>query len=69
VPSIISLSAGWEICQIIRVCISNKAGTQLILVFIIVCLILIFIDFGFNVEELVATFASAFSTMSLDSRQ
>jgi hypothetical protein len=69
VPSIISFSAGWEICQIIRVRISNETGTQLILIFVIVCLILIFIDFGFNIEELVAAFASALSTMSLDSRE
>jgi formate/nitrite transporter FocA (FNT family) len=69
VPSIISLSAGWEICQIIWVRISNEAGTQLVLIFIIVCLIFIFIDFSFNIEELVATFASALSTMSLNSRQ
>jgi hypothetical protein len=65
-PSVIRLSASWQISQVIWMCVRNKVVLELIdLVFIIVIFVFIFIDFGFDIEELVSAFASALSSMTL----
>jgi hypothetical protein len=66
VPPVIRLPSSWKICQIIRMCISNEIVLNFIkFVLVIIILVLIFVDFGFDIEELVATFASTFSAMTL----
>lgn len=46
--------------------ISNEIVLDFIkFVFVIVVFVFIFIDFGFYIEELIATFASALSAMAL----
>jgi len=68
-PSVIGLSASWEVCQVIGMCISNEIVLNLIeFVFIVIILVFILVDFSLDIEELIAAFSSAFSTMSLDSQ-
>lgn len=50
--------------------ISNEIILDLIeFIFIVVILIFVLVDFGFNIEELVPALASAFSPVSLDQCQ
>jgi hypothetical protein len=66
VPPVISLSACWKICQIIGMCVGNEIVLDFIeLVLIVVILIFIFVNFGFDIEELIAAFASTLSAMTL----
>jgi hypothetical protein len=66
VPPVIRLPSRWKIRQIIRMCISNEIVLNLIeLVLVIIILVLILVDFGFDIEELVATFASTLPAMAL----
>jgi hypothetical protein len=47
-------------------CICNEVVLEFIdLVFVIVIFVLIFINFGFDIEELVPAFTSALSSMAL----
>jgi hypothetical protein len=65
-PPVIRLPTCWKICQVIGMCVSNKIVFDFVeLVFIVVILVFIFVDFGFDIEELIATFASTLSAMAL----
>lgn len=47
--------------------VSNEIVLDLIeFIFVVIILVFVFIDFGFDIEELVAAFASALSAVSLD---
>ncbi len=65
-PPIVRLPTSWKIGQIIGMCISDEIVLDLIeFVFIVVILVFIFVDLGFDIEELISTFASTLSTMAL----
>jgi hypothetical protein len=66
VPPVIGLPTRWKICQIIWVGISNEIVLDFIeFVFIIFIFVFILVDFGFDIEELIAAFTSALSAMAL----
>jgi len=65
-PSIIRLPAKWKVDHVIRMGICNKTILDSIeLILIIIIFVLVLIDFCFDIEKLVAAFASAFSAMAL----
>jgi hypothetical protein len=66
VPPVIRLASCWKICQIIGMCIGNEIVFDFIeLVFVVIVLVFIFVNFGFDIEELIAAFPSTFSAMTL----
>lgn len=63
---VVKHSPSREVCEIIRVGISNEIVLDFIeLVLIIVVLVLIFVNLGFDIEELITAFATAFSAVAL----
>jgi hypothetical protein len=63
---VIKHSPGREVRQIIRMGIRNEIVLDLVeLILIVVILVFIFVDFGFDIEELIAAFATTFSAVTL----
>jgi hypothetical protein len=66
VPPVIRLASRWKICQIIGMCIGNEVVFDFIeLIFVVIVLVFIFVNFSFDIEELIAAFPSTFSAMTL----
>ena len=66
VPPVIRLPSSWQIRQVIRMCISNEIILNLVeFVIVFIELVFVFVDFGFDIEELIASFTSALSAVAL----
>jgi hypothetical protein len=66
VSPIIGLASNWKIRQVIGMRVGNEIVLNLIeLIFIVIIFVFIFVNLGFDIKELVATFASTLPAMAL----
>jgi len=66
VSSIVGLTPGGQISKIIGMGVCDEIVFDLVeLIFVVLVLIFVLINFGFDIEELVAAFAATFSAMTL----
>jgi hypothetical protein len=65
-PPIIRFTPSGQIREIIGMCIRNEIVLDFIeLVFIVFVFVLVLVDFGFDIEELVSAFTSTLSSVAL----
>jgi hypothetical protein len=68
--SVIGLSTSWQIRKVVGMRIGNEIILDLIeFILIVIILIFIFVDFGFDIKELVAAFPATLSAVALRTNQ